>query len=50
MARQFWSIAINARKRKAPLMEDEPSDVEFYELEKEFFEAAAKFRPKAVEK
>jgi hypothetical protein len=50
MARQFWSIAINARKRRAGLMESEPSDVEFYELEKEFFEAAAKFNSKAIEK
>jgi len=50
MARQFWSIAINAKKRRAPLMENEPSDVEFYELEKEFFEAAAKFNPETVQK
>jgi hypothetical protein len=43
MARQFWSIAIEAKKRKSQLIEDEPSDVKFYELENKFFENAAKF-------
>ena len=43
MARQFWSIAIEAKKRKSALIEDEPSDVKFYELENKFFENAAKF-------
>jgi len=51
LARQFWSIAIEAKKRKshpfdklrAGLIEDEPSDVKFYELENRFFENAAKF-------
>ena len=43
MARQFWSIAIEAKKRKSQLIEDEPSDVKFYEMENKFFENAAKF-------
>jgi len=43
MARQFWSIAIEAKKRRTQLTEDEPSDVTFYELENRFFENAAKF-------
>jgi hypothetical protein len=50
VAREFWSIAINAKKRKAPLVDDEPSDVKFYELENEFFENAAKFGQKPVRK
>jgi hypothetical protein len=44
MARQFWSIAINAKKRDRQLIEDEPSDAEFYQLESEFFEKAADFQ------
>ncbi len=43
LARQFWSISIEARKRRQQLSEDEPSDVEFYGQENEFFENAAKF-------
>ena len=50
MARQFWSIAINAKKRERGLLEDEPSDAEFYRQEKEFFENAAKFDQEAVQK
>jgi hypothetical protein len=58
MARQFWSIAIEAKKRKshpfdklrAGLIEDEPSDVKFYELENRFFENAAKFSKEPVKK
>jgi hypothetical protein len=50
MAREFWSIAINAKKRVGPLIEREPSDVKFYEFENEFFETAAKFNQKPVQK
>jgi hypothetical protein len=50
MARQFWSIAINARKRQRQLLEDESSDVKFYGQEKEFFENAAKFEQETVRK
>ncbi len=45
LAQQFWSIAIEARERQVRPVEDEPSDVEFVEIENEFFENAAKFRP-----
>ncbi|MFB0553405.1 MAG: hypothetical protein ACETWQ_08835 [Phycisphaerae bacterium] len=50
MARQFWSIAINAKKYRQQLIEDEPSDVKFYRQENEFFENAAKFDHEAVKK
>ncbi|MEE9370864.1 MAG: hypothetical protein V3W45_05265, partial [Sedimentisphaerales bacterium] len=50
MARQFWSIAINAKKYRQQLIEDEPSDVKFYGQENEFFENAAKFEQKPVKK
>jgi len=50
MARQFWSIAIEAKTRKSQLIEDEPSDVKFYELENKFFENAAKFSQEPVKK
>ncbi len=50
MARQFWSIAIDAKKRRTQLTEDEPSDVTFYELENRFFENTAKFDPRQGKK
>lgn len=50
MAREFWSIVIDAKKRAGPLIEREPSDVKFYEFENEFFETAAKFNQKPVQK
>jgi len=43
MARQFWSIAIDAKKRGSQWIDDEPSDVEFYGQENEFFENAARY-------
>jgi hypothetical protein len=49
-ARQFWSIVTNAKKRSGRLIEDEPADAEFYELQNEFFENAAKFSPQRTEK
>jgi len=50
MARQFWSIAINAKKRRQQLIESEASDVEFYGQENEFFENAARYDQGPVEK
>ena len=50
MARQFWSIAIHAKKRRQQLIENEASDVEFYGQENEFFENAARYDKKPVEK
>jgi len=50
ISRQFWSIAIEAKKRKSQLIEDEPSDVKFYEMENKFFENAAKFNKESVKR
>jgi hypothetical protein len=51
MARQFWSIAVNAQKRRsAGLTGDEPSDAKFHEKENEFFENAARFDPETAQK
>jgi len=50
MARQFWSIAVNAKKYRQQLIEDEPSDAKFYGQENEFFENAARFDQEAVKK
>jgi hypothetical protein len=50
MARRFWSIAINAKKRRQQLPENEPSDVEFYGQENEFFENAARYNQEPVKK
>jgi hypothetical protein len=46
MARQFWSIAIDAGRRRTQLTEDELSDVRFYEMENRFFEDTARFNRK----
>jgi len=50
MARQFWSIAINAKKQGSQLIDDEPSDVEFYGQENEFFENASRYDQEPVKK
>jgi hypothetical protein len=50
MARQFWSIALNAKKRRQQLVENESSDVKFYGQENEFFKNAAKFHAEPVQK
>ena len=50
MARQFWSIAIDAKKRRQKWIDDEPSDVEFYGQENEFFENAARYDQEPVKK
>jgi len=50
LTRQFWSIAIEARQKELRPFAEEPSDAEFFQAEKEFFEKAARFRPQDVEK
>jgi hypothetical protein len=50
MARQFWSIAINAKKRSSQRIDDGPSDVEFYGQENKFFENAAEYNAEPVKK
>jgi hypothetical protein len=50
LARRFWSIALETRERPVQPVEQEPSDVEFFEPENEFFQEAAKFRPKHRQK
>ena len=50
LVRQFWSISIEARKRRQQLSEDEPSDVKFFRQENEFFENAAKYDAESVQK
>ena len=50
MARQFWSIAIDAKKRRQQWIDDEPSDVEFYGQENEFFEKRSQVRSGTGEK
>lgn len=49
LARQFWSVALEARKREGRPVDEEPSDAEFFEAENEFFEKAARFKQR-VEK
>lgn len=50
MARRFWSISINAKKRRQQWIDDEPSDVEFFGRENEFFENAAMYDEGSVKK
>ena len=50
MARRFWSIAINAKKRRQQLIESEASDVEFYGQENEFFVFLSMYDQGPVEK
>lgn len=50
MARQFWSIALNAKKRRQQVVEDESSDVTFYGQENDFFENTAKFEADPAQK
>jgi hypothetical protein len=50
LAKQFWSIAIEARKKELKPFAEPPSDVEFFQAEKEFFEKAAQFKPARAEK
>jgi hypothetical protein len=43
LALKFWSISIQAKKQQGKIIEEDPSDAEFYLLEKQYFENAAKF-------
>jgi len=45
LARQFWSMSLEAKKRQSRPMDDDVSDVEFFEAQNDFFENAAGFRP-----
>jgi hypothetical protein len=49
LALKFWSISIQARNRKTQIMEEEPSDSEYREMEKSFFERAAQYNKKGNE-
>jgi len=50
IANEFWSIAIKAKKRHSQIVERQPSSMEYYELESDFFENAADFNPEQVER
>jgi hypothetical protein len=50
LARQFWSIAIEARQKELQPFVEPPSDAEFFQAEKEFFEKAAQFKPPHTDK
>ncbi len=50
LARQFWSIALEAREKELQPVVDEPSDVEFFQAESEFFETAAQYTSPRTEK
>jgi hypothetical protein len=50
LARQLWSKAIEARQKEVKPFMEQPSDVEFFQAEKEFFEKAAQFNQSQVEK
>jgi hypothetical protein len=50
LARQFWSIALEAREKTVQPVADEPSDVEFFQAESDFFEAAARYAPQQTQK
>ena len=46
LARQFWSLAVEAKERESRSLEEaavSASDAEFFEAENEFFERAAKY-------
>ena len=43
LAMAFESLAISSKERKSALAEELPSDADFYRLEKEFYEYAARF-------
>jgi hypothetical protein len=45
LAREFWSIALQARDHPIQPTENEASDIKLFEVENEFFESAARFRP-----
>jgi len=43
LARKFWSMAIQAKKRQGETFEDASSDAEFYKFENRFYERAARY-------
>ncbi|MBN1509859.1 MAG: hypothetical protein JW955_23635 [Sedimentisphaerales bacterium] len=50
LAREFWSMAIEARQKELQPFAEPPSDAEFFQAEKEFFEKAARFQPPGSER
>ncbi len=50
LAGQFWSIALEGKERRSRPVEEEASDVEFFEAENDFFEEAARFGSQGVGK
>ena len=44
LARQFWSIAIEARQKELKPFAEQSSDAQFFQAENKFFEKAAQFR------
>jgi len=50
LAREFWSMAIEARQKELQRFVEPPSDAEFFQAEKEFFEKAARFQQPPVRK
>lgn len=50
LANRFLTLAIQAAKEQSELIEPEPSDADLYEVEKAFFENAAKYTRKAQRK
>jgi hypothetical protein len=50
LAREFWSMAIEARQKELQPFVEPPSDAEFFQAEKEFFEKAARFQQPPVRK
>jgi len=50
LARQFWSVALKGQERRSQPVEQESSDVEFFEAENDFFENAAKFGSRSAGK
>lgn len=50
LARQFWSMALTGKERRSRPVEQEASDVEFFEAETRFFENAAKYGSQDIDK
>jgi len=50
LAQQLWSVAVEARQKELQPVTEEPSDLEFFEAESEFFESAAGYRPGGTER
>lgn len=50
LARRFWSMALAGKERRSRPVEQEASDVEFFEAETRFFENAAKYGSQDIDK